>query len=209
MGSKRGQKAKKRAKREARRQTRRAQRGTEASSTQHAPSIHGLTTAPTPQPSVTCSQPNATMIAPVYILQTTEDCWDCYMETPVFALAAEGIERQTPSFSKLEGFLLMTSIAWLSPDLQRLLKEHSNSGFFLDDSLDDSDGGCRYYMNHCSRCGAPIDGYDLYESGAFCPMDEDELECMTVTRLPEGIDLRISAEPGFGMSEWQSFLRRP
>ena len=159
MGSKRGKKAKKRAQREARRQTRRAEKGTEASSTRAAPSTQVPTTAATPPPAPTCSQPKATMIAPVYILKTLEECWDCYRETAVFALAAEGLERQTPSFSKLDGFVLMTSIEWLSPDLQQLLKEHSNSAFSLDDSL--LDDGCRHYMNHCSHCGAAIDDLRL------------------------------------------------
>ncbi len=224
MGSKRTQKAKKRAKREARRQTRRVQNATSVSTNapprqkRRAPSTKSastariveslLETAPAPPPSPTCSEPNATLIAPAYVLQTIEDCWDCYQETAVFALAAEGMERQTPSFSKLDQFVLMTSIEWLSPDLQQFLNKHSNSAFSLDPSTEDD--GCRHYMNHCSHCGAPIDDYGLYETGgAFSPMDEDELEYMTVIRLPEEIDLRISAKPGDGMSEWQSVLRRP
>ena len=207
MGSKRGKKAKKRAQREARRQTRRAQKGTEASSTPGAPSTQVPSTAPTPPPPMTCSQPSATLIAPAYVLQTKEDCWDCFRETAVFALAAEGIERMAPSSSKLDRFVLMTSIEWLSPDLREFLKKHSNSAFSLDEStLDD---GCRHYMNHCSHCGAPIE-CDLFEPGdAFSPMDEEECECITVIRVPEEVDLRISGETGDGMSQWQSFLHRP
>ena len=208
MTSKRAQKAKKRAQREARRQTRRAQKGTEASSTRGAPSTQVPSTAPTPPPPITCSQPSATLIAPAYVLQTKEDCWNCLRETAVFALAAEGIESMTPSSSKLDRFVLMTSIEWLSPDLRDFLKKHSNSAFSLDEST--MDDGCRHYINHCSHCGAPFDNDDLFESGeAFSPMYEDECECITVIRVPEEVDLRISGETGDGMSEWQSILRRP
>ncbi len=229
MGSKRAQKAKKRSQRQAKRQVRRtrnaaeatkkeaqrqaqhARKGTEASSTRRAPSTQLPTTAPTPPPPTTCSPPNATLIAPAYILKTTEECWDCYRETVVFALAAEGMERQTPSFSKLDRFVLMKSIEWLSPDLREFLKKHSNSAFSLDESTrdDGSPDGCWHYVNHCSHCGAAFDDYGLHETGAFSPMDEDDVEYMTVIRLPEEVDLRISAKPGFGMSEWQSLLRRP
>ena len=205
MGSKRGQKAKKRAKRESRRQTRRAQRCAEASSTPRASSTQVPTTAPAPPPPTTCPQPNATMIAPAYILKTREDCWNCYRETAVFALAAEGIERQTPSPSKLDRFVLMTSIEWLSPDLREILKQHSQSAFSLDESA--RDDGSRHYINHCSHCGAPFDNDELFESGeAFCPMYEDECE-YTVIGVPDGVDLSISGTTA--MPDRQSFLPHP
>ena len=150
----------------------------------------------------TSSHPSAALIAPAYVLQTIEECWDCLRETPVFALAAEGIERRTPSSSKVDDFVLMTSIEWLSLDLQELLKKHSQSAFSLDESARNE--GCRHYINHCSHCGAPFDNDELFESGeAFSPMDEDECE-YTVTGVPDGVNLSISGKTA--MPERQLFL---
>lgn len=153
----------------------------------------------------TSSHPSAALIAPAYVLQTIEECWDCLRETPVFALAAEGIERWTPSSSKVDDFVLMTSIEWLSLDLQELLKKHSNSAFSLDNST--RDDGSRQYINHCSHCGAAFDNEELFEPGeAFSPMVEDECE-YTVTGVPEGLDLSISGKTA--TPDRQSFLPGP
>ncbi len=200
MSSKRGKKAKKRSQREARRQTRRAQRGTEVSSTPRASSTQSPSTPPT-----TDSQPRATLLVPAYVLQTWEDCWDCLLETKIFALAAEGIESMTPAPSKLDRFVLMTSMEWLSPDLQEFLKKHSHSAFSLDESI--GKDGCWQYINHCSHCGAAFDNDQLFESGeAFSPEYEDECE-YTVIRVPDGIDLRITGKTATPPA--RLFLPRP
>jgi hypothetical protein len=94
--------------------------------------------------------------------------------------------------SKLDHFVLMTSIEWLSPDLQEFLKHHSRSTFSLDESTRKAGGW--QYINHCSHCGAEFDNDYLFDSGeAFAPEYEDECE-YTVIRVPDGIDLSISGK---------------
>ncbi len=99
----------------------------------------------------------------------------------------------------------MTSIEWLSPDLQEFLKKHSHSAFSLDESV--RKDGSWQYINHCSHCGAPFDNDELFESGeAFSPEYEDDCE-YTVIRVPDGIDLSISGTTA--TPDRQSFLPRP
>lgn len=234
MSSKRAQKAKKRAKREARRQTRREQNTTSTSTNapprqtrrkRRAPSTKLassariveslLETASTPPPPITCPHPNATtdsqasatLVAPAYIVKAEECCWNCLSTSAVFALAAEGIKELPPSSRRSNEFKLMSSITWLSSDLQQILTRYSDSSFFLDESPMD---GSSNYMNHCSNCGALLEDTDMFcePGGAFFPMDEEECQRITLIRLPDEIDLRISGQSWFTTFDWQTYARR-
>lgn len=197
MGSKRAKKAKKRAQREARRQTRRAQKIAEP----------GERTAPTPPSQATDSQPCATLVAPAYIVTAETSCWNCLHDTAVFALAAEGIESLISSSHKSDNFQLISSITWLSPDLQQHLTRHADSQFFLDESPMD---GSSHYLNHCRNCGAPLNDFELFcePGGAFFPMDQEACQRITLIPLPEETDLGFSGRSWFTTFDWQTYARR-
>jgi hypothetical protein len=197
MGSKRGQKAKKRAKRESRRETRRAQRIAEP----------GRQTDSIPLSQATDSEPCATLVAPAYIVEAGTSCWNCLQDTAVFALAAEGIESLISSTRKTDKFQLISSMTWLSPDLQQHLTRHADSQFFLDESPMD---GSSIYLNHCRNCGAPLNDLELFcePGGAFFPMDEEECQRITLVSLPDETDLRFSGQSWYTTFDWETYARR-
>jgi hypothetical protein len=149
------------------------------------------------------SGPEATLIAPVFMITSETFCDHCGGIAPVIALAASGVERHETG-TRIDRFVVACWITWLSPSLVAALAERASS-FFLDWT---SSGSC-YYLNHCS-CGAGLDDFDLHEEpdGAFFPMEAEACGGMRLITLPAMADLTVAGSWTQSNFDWQRHVPR-
>lgn len=155
----------------------------------------------TPKPS---SGPDATLIAPVFLVTSDTLCTRCHEIAPVVALAASGVERHETG-TTIDGFAVCCWMTWLSPPLADVLSERAPS-FVLDWCV--ADGSC-YYLNHCA-CGAVLDEFDLHEEpeSEFFPMEPEACASMRLIPLPSLDDLSVAGSWSESTFDWQRYVPR-
>ena len=131
--------------------------------------------------------PLAEAIAPIYLLQSTEQCYQCQQSTPVFALAVSGF-KDADEEEPLEEFVVLNTISDLPPHIMNLLKQRCPRYFIDYSKMTQS----KYLMNHCT-CGAKLGDFYMHDEpgGAFAPTSEYESRNISVTRIPEENNLPI------------------
>ncbi len=129
--------------------------------------------------------PKSTALPPLYLLQSAERCPHCADVTPVYALAATGLQDAEEK-DVYDGFVVLTAIEHLSRSLIRLL--HRRCPTWRLDQEDPSEPP--YLMNHC-RCGERLsDSYIHGDAGAaFFPTSEQQ--CRDIKRFPLPIDEEV------------------
>ena len=131
---------------------------------------------PVPDP-----EPDMELIPPVYLLQSYEKCWKCKEITPVYALAAHGVNSEK---NTLDIFLTFFNLRIVQPQIKKILLKNAPS-YYLDYSRQ---ANSKYYLNHC-QCGAKQGDFFMHSepNGPFFPTSKPEAE-----RIKIGV---VSVEP--------------
>jgi len=148
-------------------------------------------------PTVPAPTPVQMIHAPVWLLTSTDHCYRCGKETPVFALSAQMLvdfERDDDGEiyyqhikTRQHGHISLYNLEMLDAQVASLLKQTAPN-FRLDHSKTQ---GNRVYMNHCQHCAAKLGDYFMHcePGGAFCPSDSNArevLDQMKTTLLDQG-----------------------
>lgn len=162
----------------------------------------GLDTAPFirwfPQPpKVPAPKPVQMIHAPVWLLTSTDRCYRCGKETPVFALSAQmlvdfehdddGEIYYQHITTRQHGHISLYNLEMLDVQVASLLKQLAPN-FRPDHSKTQAK---RVYMNHCQHCAAKLGDHFMHREpgGAFCPSSanaRDVLDQMKTTLLDHG-----------------------
>ncbi len=143
--------------------------------------------------------------AAAYVLTGKYVCHECRHEASVFAVLLEG-----PFKSVGEEFVedgdrpLLRNVTDLPEHLAAIFTAKSLGNFRPDFS---HTAGERYWMNHCSECGAKIGDWFVGKPGeAFFPTSDAEMSTVQGTRVEGPF---CFANPTISLSSWTSeWLRR-
>ncbi len=151
-----------------------------------------------PKPSkAPASKPVQMIHAPVWLLTSTERCYRCGQDTPVFALSAQVLvdfERDDDGeiyyqqiTTRQHGHISLYNLEMLDVHVASLLKQLAPN-FRRDYSKSQSK---RAYMNHWQHCAAKLGDYFMHcePGGAFCPSisnAREVLDQMKTTLVDQG-----------------------
>lgn len=138
------------------------------------------------------------LTSPVYLLQSTAECWKCHSVQSVVALAATTVrEFDDGEFRELGGddLIVLQNLVELPPEiLEAIHRFHPQFQKRFSKTAE-----CEYYMNTCS-CGAHFGDFYLHNDpdSPFRPMDEDDAPEIILRRLPLEGQFEVNASYSIG-----------
>ncbi len=123
---------------------------------------------------VPAPEPTMELVPPVYLLQSYEKCWKCKEITPVYALAAHGVNSEE---NNLDIFLTFFNLRVVQSQLKKILTKNAPS-YYIDYSRQ---ANSSYYLNHC-QCGAKQGDFFMHAepSGPFYPTSKNHAEIIKI-----------------------------
>lgn len=124
------------------------------------------------------------IIAPIFLLRSTESCWRCHSSQEVIALAFRWyLDKEIAADEQPENGepLILDNIhAMPQTILDYVVSVHPHF-----EKRTSKTAGTAYYMNTCD-CGAHFGDFYLFSEpgGAFFPADEAEAGNITIEQLP-------------------------
>jgi len=145
------------------------------------------------------------VLAPIYLLRSSEQCWRCHTLQPVVALATEHLIDDDPEYEDEEGDVMEGQVLVLNnietlPQMVLSCIISRHPGFQRRKSRT---AGCMYYMNICGSCGAHFGDFYMHNEpgGAFFPSDEREAATVTIEQLPLTGEFDMEASYGIGSGD--------
>lgn len=140
--------------------------------------------------------PEISIKAPLYLLQSSTPCWRCNEKAVVFCLASEGLIDKYEDEMELDMFVTYHNLVEVPEQISTILK--SQAATYYPDYTKQSNS--TYYVNHC-HCGAKLGDFYLHEEpgGAFCPVEKRQAEQVNVIELDGVNETQISA--GYGVQD--------
>jgi len=117
----------------------------------------------------------------LFLLSTPSVCSKCKEDTTAYCLASTGYYDEDREF--VRGFVTFSNLRLVSKNLYKFLVNHA-PGYKPDYSKAAQE---RYFINHCSGCGAKKGDYYLHGEpgmGTFLPMSEEEARSITLEEVP-------------------------
>jgi Domain of unknown function (DUF5710) len=136
-----------------------------------------------------------TLIAPLWLLESHEDCYKCHRVSKVFSIASQAIidydfdDDGTVYYSRHDraeenDHLSICNLEMVDERIAKVLaKDAPNYRFDFSKTQ-----GARVYMNHCEHCGAKLGDFFMHSEpgGAFFPDTYEEIEAMKRTLFESG-----------------------